>query len=139
MGLDTYPSRTRDEFVLTPEDEAALAGLDLPLCEWMGSGSFRGKVYLDIVYDVADMNLCEEWIAPQDVARLAEAFEACDAAAAARASKGDHYPVTVDEVRALRDLFRLCADRGIGLIGSWQRMIRSGTRRETAWGFGAGP
>jgi hypothetical protein len=119
MGLDTFPSRAGDRVTLTPEDDAALAALDLPLCEWIGAGSFRGKVYLDIVYAVAGMSLCEDWIPPQDVARLAAAFEACDPEAAADASKDDHYPVTAREVRALRDLFRLCADRGIGLLGWW--------------------
>jgi hypothetical protein len=119
MGLDTFPSRAGDRITLTPEDDAALAALDLPLCEWIGHGSFRGKVYLSIVYAVAGMSLCEDWIPPQDVARLAAAFEACDPEVAADASKDDHYPVTAGEVRALRDLFRLCADRGIGLLGWW--------------------
>ncbi len=119
MGLDTYASRLRDEIVLTPADEAAFAGLDLPLCEWTTGGSFRGKVYLDVVDRVAGMNLGEEWIPPEDVARMAQAFEACDPESVAAASQNDHYPVDADEVRALRALLRLCAERGIGLVGSW--------------------
>ena len=119
MGLDSYASRLREEIVLTPADEAAFAGLDLPLCEWSARGSFRGKVYLDVVDRVAGVNLGEEWISPEGVARMAEAFEACDPGAVACASEGDHYPVSADEVRALRRVLRLCADRGLGLVGSW--------------------
>ncbi len=119
MGLDIYLSRTAWDVTLTSEDRAALDGLRLPLCEWSGRGSFRGKVYLDVVDEVAGLNLGEEWTPPEEVARMAAAFEACDPDEVARASDGAHYAVSADDARALRHLFRLCADRGIGLVGSW--------------------
>ncbi len=50
---------------------------------------------------------------------MAAAFEACDPEEVAQATQDDHYPVTADEVSALRRLFRLFADRGLGLVGSW--------------------
>lgn len=78
MGLGTHSSRARDGVTLTAEEEAAFAALDLPLREWVGTGCFRGKVYIDVTHDVARVNLGEEWILPQDVAHLAEAFAACD-------------------------------------------------------------
>lgn len=119
MGLDIYLSRTPFDISLTPEDRTALSGLRLPLCEWTDRASFRGKVYLDVVDTVAGTNLGEEWTPPEEVARMAAAFEACDPDEIARASDGAHYAVSADEVRALRHLLRLCADRGIGLVGSW--------------------
>jgi len=69
MGLDTYPSRLREQIVLTPADEAAFAAVDLPLCEWAARGSFRGKVYLDVSTGSPASNLGEEWIPPEEVAR----------------------------------------------------------------------
>ncbi|HJW75398.1 MAG TPA: hypothetical protein VJ787_06980, partial [Thermoleophilia bacterium] len=78
MGLDTYASRSRDDIVLTPEDKAVFESLDLKLCEWIGDGSFRGKVYLDVVDTVAGVCLTMEWISPEEVAEMAAAFEACD-------------------------------------------------------------
>ena len=119
MGLDIYLSRTAWDVTLTAEDRAAFASLSLPLSEWTCRGSFRGKTYLDVVDSVTGMNLGEEWTPPQDVARMAAAFEACDPEEVACASQGECYTVSADQVRALRLLLRLCADRGIGLFGSW--------------------
>lgn len=117
MGLDTYPSRTAGECLLTTEDEAALADLDLSLCGAGLHGSFRGKVYEDVVHRVTGgvRSLYELWMEPEQVAELAAAFAACDPDGVAHATKDDYYPVTADEVRALTRLFRLCADRGLGL------------------------
>ena len=54
----------------------------------------------------------------RSVAEIAKAFEACDPEAVA-ASAQYRYEVTATEVRALRTLFTLCAERGIGLVGSF--------------------
>jgi hypothetical protein len=119
MGLDTYASRSPGDVVLTPEDEVVFEALDLHLCEWIGDGSFRGKVYLDVVDAVAGVCLTTGWITPEEVAEMAIAFEACDPEEVAQATEDDRYPATADEVRALRHLLRLCADRGLGLVGCW--------------------
>ena len=119
LGLDTYPSREPHEIVLTLDDELALVTLDLRLCEWLGYGSFRGKVYLDVVERVAGVCLTQAWIPPEEVAGIAEAFQAADVAEVVKASAGDRHAVVAEEVDSLRELFRLCADRGLGLIGSY--------------------
>jgi hypothetical protein len=119
MGLDTYASREDDHVTLTREDRAVFQDLDLRLCEWIGDGSFRGQVYLDVVDAVADVYLTTAWIPPEDVAGMAEAFEACNPEEVSQAAQEDRFPSTPDEVRSLRTLFRVCADRGLGLIGSW--------------------
>ena len=119
MGLDTYPSRQPGDIILTLEDVAALTEVDLPLCEFGPRGGFRGKVYADLVEHVTTgLSLYREWIPPEEVAEMAAAFEACDPEAVAQASQADYYPATADEVRALRRLFRICANRGLGLYGS---------------------
>jgi hypothetical protein len=123
MGLDNYASRSPGDVVLTPEDEEAFAKAAVELCGGIMSGdggtSFRGKVYLDVVDRVADVSLGQQWISPEQVREIWEAFERADEDAEAEASKDDHYPVTVEEVEQLRAFFRICAERGLGLIGWW--------------------
>jgi hypothetical protein len=121
MGLDTYASRTEGDVELTPEDEEAFTKAGIELCGGMYSGeggsSFRGKVYLDVVDRVADVWLSQDWIPPEEVRRIWVAFERADEDVVVEESKGDHYPVTVEEVENLRAFFRVCAERGLGLIG----------------------
>jgi hypothetical protein len=117
MGLDTYPSRSPDDVVLTPADVAALAELEARLCMWdPDDGSFRGDVYLEVVDRVAGVCLTQDWIAAGEVAEMAAAFAARDPEEIVRAAKGDRYPVTAEEVCSLRQVLRVCADRGLGLI-----------------------
>lgn len=117
MGLDTCASRTPDD-ELTPADKAVFAELDLFLCEWIRDGCFRGKVYIDVVDRVAGYCLAYGWSTPEEVAEIADAFDACDPDEVVAASSRDHYPVDRREVLALRRFFRICADRGLGLVGS---------------------
>ena len=112
MGLDSFASRSPGSIALTPKDKAVFKSLDLPLCEWIGDGSFRGKVYILLVYEVCDTSLSQEWIPPEELGRMADAFAACDVEAVAQ--KEDCRP---EEVRALGLLFGVCAERGLGLIG----------------------
>lgn len=132
MGLDTYLARDPGaaEWLDAPEpghsgltagDLAALADLAPALCEWVIDGdwvSFRGKVYAAVVAEVAETGLYREWIAPEEVAEMAAAFAACDPEAVAASMQLVRYVVSAREVRALRALFALCAERGIGLIGA---------------------
>jgi hypothetical protein len=121
MGLDSYASRTPGDIVLTDEDEHAFERAAIELCGGMLSGdggsSFRGKVYLDVVDRVAGVSLGEAWIPPEEVGQIAAAFERCDPARVVEESKGDRYPVVEADVRELHRFFRLCAARGLGLIG----------------------
>ena len=123
MGLDTYASRSPGDIELTVGDEQAFMVAEIQLCGGLQSGeggsSFRGKVYLDVVDRVADATLMAEWIPPEEVREIAAAFERCDAARVAEESKDDHYPATETEVVNLRRFFRVCAERGLGLVGWW--------------------
>jgi hypothetical protein len=122
MGLDTYASRSPGEVELTADDELAFKEASIELCGGFWSGgdgasSFRGKVYVAVVDRVAGASLVEDWLPPEHVRDLAAAFERCDPARVAEESKGDAYVVAEAEVLELRRFFRLCADRGLGLIG----------------------
>jgi len=123
MGLDSYASRSPGDIALTPEDEEEFAKAEIELCGGMVSGdggsSFRGKVYLDVVDRVAGVNLMQEWVPPREIRRVWEAFARADEDVVVAGSQDDHYPVSVEEVEQLREFFRVCAERGLGLIGWW--------------------
>jgi hypothetical protein len=122
MGLDTYASRSAGDIELTTEDRQAFTRAAVELCGGMMSGddgSFRGKVYADVVDRVADVSLYAEWLPPDEVRRIWAAFELCNPARVAEESKADIHPATEAEIEALRAFFGVCAARGLGLIGSW--------------------
>ena len=114
MGLDTLASRTPGRLSLTDEDERAFDGLEL--CGGIvsgGGGSFRGKVYDGLVLGVTGVSLYQEWIPPETVGEMAEALERCDAESVAEPGSAP------EVVRDLARFFRICDDRGLGLIGWW--------------------
>ncbi len=118
MGLDTYAARS-PEGDLREDDEQAFDKVEIQLCGGMNSGSggsFRGKVYADVVKHVSGVSLYEEWIPPEVVRAMAETFDRCDPEAVEREMAGRIYETSALEVRQLRTFFRICADRGLGLI-----------------------
>jgi hypothetical protein len=123
MGLDTYASRRAGDVELTEEDEAAFAEAGLELCGGILSGdggsSFRGKVYADVVQRVADVSLYQEWIPPERVRAMWEAFERVDETVVATDSADDRYPTTEEEFEQLRAFLRICVEHGLGLVGWW--------------------
>ena len=121
MGLDNYASRTPGDVSLTPEDEAAFAGIEL--CGGIMSGgeaSFRGKVYWDIVYDITEECLSDIWLPPETVALMASRLaERTPAELAARNDELDTYRdmrTNADEMANLQRFFAVCAERGLGII-----------------------
>jgi hypothetical protein len=67
------------------------------------------------VLDVTGVGLTQEWIPPEVVRRMAADLEACDPVAAVVGEPS----VSAYEVLELRRFFRLCAERDLGLTGSW--------------------
>lgn len=119
MGLDTYASRTPGEVTLTDEDERAFEEAGIELCGGMFSGegaSFRGKVYDDAVTHVSGVSLYQDWIGPEEVREVADAFARCDPEAVQGELAGEVYATTAAEIRELARFFKLCADRGLGLV-----------------------
>jgi len=120
MGLDSVISRSPEEVVLTPEDERALNESGIDLCGGLcsdGVTSFRGKVYDTFVTEVTGESLYQEWLPPKTVGEMAQALAACDPESAKEFSGLDERWVpSPGEIRDLQTLFRICAERGPGII-----------------------
>ena len=117
MGVEIFVSRSSEDVVLTPDDDAALRGLDLHLSEWVGTGSFAARRYVELVARVTGVVFGYKWISPEEVVGMAAAFEERDPEDIAAEARDDTYPATVRVVRDLRRLLRVCANRGLGLLG----------------------
>jgi hypothetical protein len=120
MGLDNIISRSADDDVLTPEDERALTESGISLCGGMfsdGVTCFRGKVYDRFVSEVTGVSLYQEWIPPEEVGEMADALAAVDPETInEQLELSDYDAVSPGEIHDLQKLFRLCADRGLGII-----------------------
>jgi hypothetical protein len=121
MGLDNFASRTSDRVTLTADDERAFAESGIDLCGGIysdGEVSFRGKVYLFFVMEVTEEWLGAEWLPPATVAEMAAKLASCDSDTAADLLDLDQRDVpSPGEIRDLQRFFRICAERGLGLIG----------------------
>lgn len=122
MGLDTYASRSPDDIVLTEEDEAVFGAAHIELCGGIASGddgSFRGKVYADLVLEVTEESLYREWIPPETVKRMAEALAKRTPAelVTIQDGPGAGVPTSEEQLADLQRFFAICAERGLGLIG----------------------
>ena len=120
MGLDNYVSRSPGEVALAPEDERAFAESGITLCRGMhsdGVTSFRGKVYELFVEQVTAQSLFEEWLSPETVVQMADKLAACNPDTAREQFDVDEdFVPSPGEIRDLQKLFRICADRGLGII-----------------------
>jgi len=120
MGLDVYAQRGPEED-LTEDDERAFEAAEISLCGGIlsgAAGSFRGKVYARLVDAITGENLYQEWIPPERVTRMCEALHRC--APDEFDDAHDHRFGDVETAVAnLRKFMKVCADRGLGLVGSW--------------------
>jgi hypothetical protein len=122
MGLDNYPARD-PEGTLLPEDKEAFRESGIRLCGGLfsdGTVSFRGEVYNDLVKQVTEVSLYQEWIPPETVQEMAAELSLRSPKELARILMGGGH--TEEHVREMKDLqrfFQVCAKRGLGLIGWW--------------------
>lgn len=142
MGLDTYAGRipvdffdpdldettVDDDFGCTRRDLWALRRVERKRGRANGGGClfganyFRGKLYADLIQFVTGVWIYQTWIPPETVKEMAEAFERREPEETIRAFRADdraiydHDPAEVSDLTAF---FRVCADRGLGLVGSW--------------------
>lgn len=126
MGLDTYPSRTAEDQVLSTADVTAFQNAKIDLCGGDysdGVTSIRGKLYADLVLDITGISLYQHWITPEEVLSMANALNAHSAdqlPAFWDSLDGHHGPAhSSRETADLKGFFGVCADRGLGLIGWW--------------------
>ena len=120
MGLDTYASRSPDDLVLHTGDNQAFEEAQIELCGGIFSGeggSFRGKVYSTLILEITGVSLYQEWIPPETVKEMYRALAGCDPESAV--TESDSLDRNPGEIIELRKFFKVCADRGLGLINSW--------------------
>jgi hypothetical protein len=117
MGLDTYASRSDSEINLTKEDIKAFDEANITLCGGLFSGndgSFRGKVYARTIYEITGEDLYQVWITPVTVRKMYDALAKFDPEMGLTSWR---YMNTPEEIRSLCKFFKICSERGLGLIG----------------------
>ncbi len=128
MGLDSFASRNPNEVELSPEDLTAFKAANSELCGGMYSGdegSFRGKIYDDLIREVTGVSLYQEWIPPEEIQRLSEKLDAYSPEQLAAISTRVDGAIDASsahnalECANLQAFFRVCAAQGLGLIGWW--------------------
>jgi len=118
MGLDTFASRSPEDISLSEDDIQAFTDADIFLCGGIFSGeggSFRGKMYASLILSITGESLYAEWTPPETVREMYAALAACDPQDAVDSlGYPDHPPADVNE---LRKFFKVCSERGLGLLG----------------------
>jgi len=120
MGLDTYASRSQDDLELSDEDIEAFEDARIELCGGIFSGeggSFRGKVYSILIFEITGESLYQEWIPPETVKDMYQALADCDPEQAI--DESDSWDRIPEEIIELRKFFKVCADRNLGLLNWW--------------------
>jgi hypothetical protein len=126
LGLDNYASHAPHKVMLMPDDVAAFESSGVDLCGGLcsdGVTSIRGKIYDELVLEATGSSLYREWLPPEDVQALSRSLDGHSAAdLAALWNRLDRFR-TIDhpdsETAGLQLFFRICAERYVGLIGSW--------------------
>jgi hypothetical protein len=123
MGLDIYAVHAPG-LGLTEEDGRAFDEAGIELCSGIYSnifGSFRGKVYDTLILDLTGVSLYQVWIPPETVKQMAEMLHRVDPKAFEKDLAGNYSweEYSADTIVNLCKFFDLCAERGLGLSGSW--------------------
>jgi len=118
MGLDTFAAHSPDDVEFTEEDLQAFKDANISLCGGIFSGSgndgsFRGKVYAELIFEVTGQSLYAEWIPPETVKKMYDSLVAADPEEAAACG----YKNNAQEVLELHKFFKVCSARGLGLVG----------------------
>jgi len=119
MGIDTFASRSPEDIELTEEDINAFRVENIQLCGGVFSGdgsdgSFRGKVYSLLIIEITGQSLTQEWIPPEVVSEMYNALLGCDPDQVIEEFRESNDSSL--EIIELRKFFKVCNDRGLGLI-----------------------
>ena len=133
MGLDNYASRFKDNILLTEADLQAFSDADINL--WGGlfsgeDGSFRGEMYDLLLLDVTGVSPLKAWIPPEIVKEMYQTLLNCDPGVilytyqqdfidSEEEYRGPSLEELTTNILELRKFFRVCAERGLGLIGDF--------------------
>jgi hypothetical protein len=124
VGLDTFACRSPDEVELSTQDMKAFEEADIELCGGILSGastSFRGKIYAPLIRQLSGISLYQAWIPPERVREISHALDQCHAERVAQQlqGRGMRHGWSAAEIIELRKFFRVCEERGLGLVGWW--------------------
>jgi hypothetical protein len=117
MGFDNYAARSPGDVELTEEDRKAFQDADIELCGGLFSGNdgrFRGKVYANYVLEVTGESLYELWLPPETVHKMYHAMSAYERSPEQEA---DVMCPTSFEHIGLCKFFKVCSERGLGIVG----------------------
>ena len=119
MGLDTFAAHSPDDIDLTEEDIQAFRDAEITLVWGIftsdgSEGSFRGKVYEEVVRRITGVSLYQEWIPPETVREMYEAFRSYEISKWEQ--DGQPLPAEIPHSDLCR-FFQVCAERGLGLVG----------------------
>lgn len=136
MGLDNYAVSVRpaDDWAdpdtdldLAPEAEAALRAAQAEIerredrfCVFERS-YFRGKLYWEIIARITGVYIGQPWIPPATVRMMAHELARYDPPnlyLGMLRETEDWEPCTPEELSDLIVFFRVCAEHGLGLLGS---------------------
>ena len=119
MGLDNFASRNPKKIDISEEDVRAFEEAGISLCGGLvsdGVASFRGKVYDELITDVTGVSLYTDWISPERVSRMSELLDKYDPEKVKNDTNDYWQKKTPDDVKMLQNFFRVCAERGIGIL-----------------------
>ncbi len=130
MGLDTYAVDSFDEKTGQYNVAEDVGFEKLQLCGGMFSGSggsFRGKVYNDLIEELTDQTLYEEYIPPHKVKEMYDKLEAYRMSGKYESEQiisginadPQGKVELLKEFDDLVEFFRVCATEGYGLAGWW--------------------
>jgi hypothetical protein len=133
MGLDNFASRSKEKQVLTEADLQAFADADIHL--WSGifsgdPGSFRGEMYDLLLLNITGVSPLQAWIPPETVQLMYHALVNCSPDGILKEYqqvsedleqeyRGASLEQLTTDITELRKFFRVCAERGLGLFGTY--------------------
>lgn len=111
MGLDSYWVKEQ-KFVLEFDPPLHLCGGIFSSPE---AGSFRGKMYNELIENISGISLYQLRISNEDVRQIAYALDR----AGPEDLDGLYYELEERELEDLRRMFRAYADEGAAILGWW--------------------
>lgn len=115
MGLDNY-AQPSEHGELSEEDKQAFIRSGVMLGG--GEGGFRGKIYDEFIRDITGESLYQDWIPPDTVKKMYQALVKRDPQDVVAKSSYWYSPTETD-ILELQTFFKICADRNLGLRGSY--------------------
>lgn len=122
MGLDTYAVVVKENNTMelaNPDLFASISGLCGGIFSANGEGSFRGKIYDNVIENATGETLYQELIPPEKVRLMSEKYDMWLATHFDGYIDEDGTHISRSELLALGEFLRICKEHGLGLHGWW--------------------